>query len=103
MKLYEFSDRIYAHQWNGILTKVRNELKKVQERMKKYYYQSKRVLIFNIKDYFYLKLQLYGQKTLMKNLSLKLSKRYYGPFKVIDKWGDAAYKLELPQSSKSDI
>jgi len=32
--------------------------------------------------------------------SHKLSKRYYGPFKVLDRIGPVAYKLELPDSSR---
>ncbi|XP_042974628.1 uncharacterized protein LOC122306261 [Carya illinoinensis] len=45
-------------------------------------------------------LQPYGQATLKRKLNLKLSKRYYGPFKVLGKLGEVAYRLELPPTSK---
>ncbi|XP_042972782.1 uncharacterized protein LOC122304588 [Carya illinoinensis] len=38
--------------------------------------------------------------TLRKKLNLKLSKKYYGHFKVIERLGDVAYRLELPSTSK---
>lgn len=68
--------------------------------MKKYYDQGRRVVEFKVGDYVYLKLQPFGQKTLRKKMSLKLSKRYYGPFKVLERLGDVAYRLELPPSVK---
>lgn len=58
------------------------------------------VIAFEVGDFVYLKLQSYGQKTLRKKLSLKLSKRYYGTFKVLEKLGEMTYKLELPPTSK---
>ena len=83
-----------------ILVKVKKELKRAQERMKRYYDQGRRGISFEVGDYVYLKLQPYGQMTLRKKLNLKLSKRYHGPFKVLEKLSDVAYRLELPPTSK---
>ena len=47
----------------------------------------------------HLKLQPYRQKLLKKKFNVKLSQRYYGPFKVLKHVGEVAYKLELPESS----
>jgi hypothetical protein len=46
-----------------------------------------------------LKLQPYVQSSLAPRAHQKLSFRYFGPFKVIERIGPVAYKLELPLSS----
>ena len=82
-----------------VLTNVKKALMKAQDRMKKYYDQGRRDVSFEPGDYVYLKLQLYRQKSLKKRFNVKLSQRYYGPFKVLKRVGEVAYKLELPESS----
>ena len=53
--------------------------------------------VFVVGNYVYLKLQPYRQNTLKnRKIPHKLSPRYYGPFKVTDTVGSAAYRLELP-------
>ena len=42
----------------------------------------------------------YKQTTLKKNGAEKLKPRYYGPYKVVQKIGEVAYELELPEGSK---
>jgi hypothetical protein len=54
---------------------------------------------FSIGDYVYLKLQPYVQTSLAPRAHPKLSFRYFGPYKIIDKIGSVAYKLEPPPSS----
>ena len=83
-----------------ILVKVKKELAKAQQRMRKYYDEGRRMVSFEVGDYVYLKLQPFGQRTLRKKLNLKLAKKYYGPFKVLERLGEVAYRLELPPSSK---
>ena len=51
---------------------------------------------FEVGDEVYLKLQPYRQSPIALRRNLKLSSKYYGPFKILQKIGPAAYKLELP-------
>ncbi|KAL5834882.1 hypothetical protein ACOSQ4_014379 [Xanthoceras sorbifolium] len=83
-----------------IITKVKKELEKAQGRMKKYYDQSRREVSFEAGDFVYLKLQPYRQKSLKKKFNVKLSQRYYGPFKVLERIGEVAYRLDLPPTSR---
>jgi hypothetical protein len=50
-------------------------------------------------DYVFLKLQSYIQSLLALRASQKLAYRYFGSFKVLQKIGQVAYRLELPSSS----
>jgi len=54
---------------------------------------------FQAGDFVYLRLQPYVQASLAPRSHHKLCFKYFGPFKVLAKVGDVAYKLELPPSS----
>ncbi|MCH95581.1 hypothetical protein A2U01_0016561 [Trifolium medium] len=54
---------------------------------------------FEINDFVFLKLQPYRQMSMKKHKAHKLLPKYYGPFKIIDKVGQVAYKLELPRDA----
>lgn len=56
-----------------VLAKVKKELEKVQNRMKKYHDQGRHAVTFQVRDYVYLKLQPTKQKTLCKNKGVKLN------------------------------
>ncbi|CAM8983892.1 unnamed protein product [Rhodiola kirilowii] len=48
----------------------------------------------------YVKLQPYRQQSVVLRSTQKLSPKYFGPYKILDKCGVVAYKLQLPSSSR---
>ncbi|CAL9217276.1 unnamed protein product, partial [Arabidopsis halleri] len=75
-------------------------LLRAQNRMKQYADSHRSQREFQVGDSVYLKLQPYRQQSLKtKGVPHKLSPRFYGPFRVTDKVGTVAYKLELPQGT----
>ncbi|WVZ17774.1 hypothetical protein V8G54_010756 [Vigna mungo] len=83
-----------------ILSLLRSNLLKAQVRMKKNADAKRRDLNLEVGSWVYIKLQPYRQISVLGNKYHKLSKRYYGPFKVLEKIGPVAYCLELPSHSK---
>ena len=47
----------------------------------------------------FLKIQPYVQSSLHKKANHKLSFKYFGPYKIVQKIGDVAYRLQLPAYS----
>lgn len=54
---------------------------------------------FEIGDYVYVKLQPYRQQSTVMRSNNKLAPKFYGPYKILDRCGAVAYKLELPPTS----
>ncbi|CAA7033214.1 unnamed protein product [Microthlaspi erraticum] len=68
--------------------------------MKRFADQPRTERSFNIGDYVYVKLQPYRQQSVVLRSNQKLSPKYFGPYKVLDKCGAVAYRLQLPASSQ---
>lgn len=83
-----------------VLKELRERLLAAQERMKRFYDAKHADRSFEVGDYVYLKLQAYRQAFLSMRKNLELSARFYGPYEVIEKVGQVAYKLTLPENSK---
>ncbi len=79
---------------------LRENLLKAQNRMKQFADRHRREKEFKVGDAVFLKLQPYRQKTVAERRNLKLSSRYFGPFKILEKIGPMAYRLQLPEGSR---
>ena len=77
---------------------IRENLRIAQSRQKSYADHHRRELTFKVDDYVYLKVSpMRGTK--MFNMKGKLAPRYVGPFKVLERKGEVAYRLSyLPVS-----
>ena len=74
-------------------------LLRAQQRMKATAYRHCRDLSFEVNDLVYIKFRHYRRVCLSRRLNEKLAPRFYGPFRVFQRVGKVAYKLELPISS----
>jgi hypothetical protein len=75
------------------ITKLKDNLAQAQARMKKYEDKKRSERIFMVGDMVYLKLQPFRHTSFDLYQNLKLTSKYYGPFKVLEKIGQATYKL----------
>jgi hypothetical protein len=74
---------------------VRESLKVAQSRQKSYADKRRRDISFEVGDFVYLNVSpMRGTRRF--NVKGKLTPRYVGPFKIVDRRGEVTYQLELP-------
>jgi len=77
---------------------IKDSLLKAQARIKHQAHKHRSERAFEVGDMAYLKIQPYRHSSLSIHRSLNLHSKYYGPFRVIEKVGEVAYKFLLPDS-----
>ena len=84
-----------------VLQLLKDNLVLVHNRMKQHVDQHHNKRSFDVGDWVFLRQQPYKQISLKQvNKDNKFSPKYYGPYKVLQKIGTMAYKLELLASSR---
>jgi hypothetical protein len=84
-----------------MLTKViQQQLLRAQQRMKAHADNKRSEQEFQVNDMVYLKLQPHIQSSVASRSNQKLSFKYFGPYKVLQRVGVVAYRLELPDHAK---
>jgi hypothetical protein len=84
-----------------VLQILKDNLTMAHNRMKQQEDQHRSERSFEVGDWVFLRLQPYKHMSLKQaKKDNKLSPKYYGPYKVFQKIGNMAYKLELPASSR---
>ena len=74
---------------------IQQHIKATQSRKKGYANKRRRPIKFEVGDYVYLKVSLM-KKVQQFGVKRKIAPRYIGPYKIIERSGRVAYKLQLP-------
>ncbi|GMI67905.1 hypothetical protein HRI_000459800 [Hibiscus trionum] len=75
-------------------------LQRAQDRMKSQADRKRKECEYLVGDWVFLKLQPYRQQSVSARSGQKLASRWFGPFRIIERIGAVAYKLDLPANSK---
>jgi ribosomal protein L21E len=78
---------------------IQQQLLRAQQRMKSQADKKRVERSFDVGDEVFMKLQPYVQTSIARRSNQKLSYKYFGPYKIIQKVGAVAYKLQLPPES----
>ena len=89
----------WLSQREEVIALLKQKLMKAQARMKNIADEHRRDHNFNIGDWVLVKLRPYRQTTMKGSTHLKLAKRFYGPFQIMERLEPVAYKLVLPEYS----
>jgi len=78
---------------------IQHHLLRAQDRMKKQADKFHPKRQFAVGDFVYLKLQPYIQSSVSRRAYQNLAFKFFGPYRVLERVGKVAYRLELPTSA----
>ena len=87
-------------QQDVVLDKLKHHLHRTQQKMKAHADSKHRDIHWSVGESVYVKLCPYRQSSLARRVNENLAPSFYGPFKILEKIGPAAYKLELPTTAR---
>lgn len=79
--------------------KLQRRLTKAQDNMKKLANTKRWDISYTVGQWVYVKLRPFRQRSVTGSLHPKLSKRYFGPFQVMERIGQVSYPLQLPEGA----
>lgn len=84
-----------------LLRQLKANLQTAQNRIQQFSKSKRRNFQFEEGDWIFLKLQSHIQQSAFKRAFQKLVCCFYGPYKIIQKIGPVAYKLQLPFEARN--
>ena len=96
----ELASSDVVQQTNDKIDQIRERLKMAQDRQKSYADKRRRPIEFQVGDRVMLKVSPWKGVIRFRKRG-KLGPRYIGPFRIIDRVGKVAYRLELPEELNS--
>jgi hypothetical protein len=95
----EAVDTLFANR-DEFLAEVHARLLQAQEYARKHYDVNHRALEFEVGDWVWLHLLNHHTQSLAPGGRGKLSPKYVGPYKVLERVGKVAYRLQLPKGAR---
>jgi hypothetical protein len=98
----EVSSAVHAQlkERDEFLGEIHQRLLLSQDLMKEHHNKQQRAKSFDIDEWIWLRLQHHAATGITPLKLSKLSPRYFGPYKIIEKIGDVAYRLQLSEKAR---
>ena len=85
---------------NTILDELKANVTHAKAQMKVYADTKRHKVVFHLGDLVYLRVQPFKLRSLAKKVNQKLSPHYDGPYTILNRIGEVAYRLDLPLHSQ---